>query len=169
MDTPLNVTLRAPEPADVDLIYIWDNDQADCHTSLSTGMLSRHQIEKYVAEYDGDIFRMGGLRFMIDVEAETVGTVDIFDFDRRGRHAFVGIFVSPRFRGNGIGRQALDEVARFVRSNLSMHSLAALVAVDNAASRTLFASAGYAETGRLKGWIISDFERTDVVIFQKLL
>lgn len=163
----MNVKLRAPEPDDVDLIYIWDNDEADSHTSLTAGPLSRHQIARYVDEYDGDIFRTGSLRFMIDVDAETVGTVDIFDFDRRARRAFVGIYVSPHYRRRGIGRAALDSARRYVTDNLSMHTLAAIVAVDNEASLRLFESAGYTTSGRLSSWLMREFERIDAFILQR--
>lgn len=161
------VKLRAPEPDDVDLIYVWDNDETDSHTSLTVGPLSRHQIARYVDEYDGDIFRSGSQRFMIEADGETVGTIDIFDFDRRARRAFVGIYISPRYRRRGIGRAALDSVSHYVADNLSMHTLAAIVAIDNEASQRLFASAGYTTSGRLRSWLVREFERVDAFILQR--
>ena len=103
---------------------------------------------------------------MIDIDGATVGMVDIFDFDRRARHAFVGIYVSERYRRGGIARAALDKVGRYVADNLSMHSLAAIVAVDNGPSLRLFESAGYTVSGRLRSWLLRDFRRTDALLLQ---
>lgn len=163
--------LRAPEPSDTNLIYIWDNSTDEAHTSLRTGPLSRCQIESWIKTYDGDIFNMGGIRYMIDDEesGHTVGTVDVFDFDRHSRHAFVGIYISPQYRRRGYGRKALDEVGRLMRQNVNMYSLQALVAVDNAASKALFESAGYAFIAVLPGWLADGSERLDAVLYQRVL
>lgn len=163
------VVLRAPEPADVNLIYIWENSYDEAHSSLRTGKLSRFQISNYIEKYDGEIYTLGSLRFMIDFDGATVGTIDVFDFDHRARHAFVGIYVTPSARRKGVAAAALREVETIMRRNVSMYSLLALVAADNQPSLGLFRGAGYEQAGLLHGWLAYGSERVDAVLFQHIL
>lgn len=161
--------LRAPEIADIDRIYLWDNMTDELHTSLRTGPLSRHCIQQWVEKYDGDIFASSGVRFMIDVDGETVGTVDVFDFDRHSRHAFVGIYIAAAHRRKGYARRALNDVCRRMSRDVSMRTLAAIVATDNNPSACLFRSAGFAEVGVLKDWIADGIGYIDAILFQTVL
>lgn len=106
---------------------------------------------------------------MLDVDNETVGTVDVFDFVPLLHHAFLGIYITPHARRKGIGRQAIAEVERLMVRNVGMYSLAALVADDNIPSQKLFESAGYKKTGCLEGWIIDGPRRIDAIIYQHVL
>lgn len=168
MDT--DIILRAPEPRDANLIYIWENSTDEAHTTLRTGPVSRWQIEQYIREYDSEIYSRGALRFMIETAGgETIGTIDVFDYDRRNRHAFVGIYIAPRYRRQGVGRHALVRVEHLMRRDVGMHSLAALVAEDNTASQRLFQSAGYREVGRLAGWLNVGNTPLDGLLYQHIL
>lgn len=168
-ESAVNVSLRAPEPRDVNLIYIWENSSDEMHSSLRTGPVSRHQIQQFIENYDGEIYSQDALRYMIECNGETIGTIDIFDFDKRGRHAFVGLYIAPAARRQHIAATALAEVERLMKRNVNMHSLAALVSADNAPSQGLFASAGYKTAGRLQGWLADGPNRIDALIYQKVL
>lgn len=168
MSTP-QITLRAPEPADVNIIYIWENSSDESHSSLRSGPLSRHAISRFIDEYDGELYTAGALRYMIEVDGETVGTVDIFDYDHRARHASVGIYVTPKTRRKNIAKKAIAQIEKELRRKTGMYSLIALVAEDNAASRALFSSAGYSEAGCLKGWLTDGQKRIDAIIYQHIL
>ena len=161
--------LRAPEPDDVNMIYIWENLSDESHSSLRSGPLSRHQIQQFVDNYDGEIYSQGALRYMIDVDGQTVGTIDVFDYDHRARHAFIGIYVSAAARRNGVGCKAIAEVERLMARNVGMHSLAALVAEDNLPSRKLFEKAGYKAVGILRDWLTDGEKRINAIVYQHLL
>lgn len=78
--------LRAVEPADVELLYTWENDPAVWAVSGTTEPFSREQIERFISRQleGGDLLRTGQLRLMIEVPepagaagtetAETAGT-----------------------------------------------------------------------------------------------
>ena len=104
------IRLTAPEPADLDSLYIWENDPELWPCGDTSAPLSRHQLDEYIAGYDADIFSARQLRLVIRLAAtgEAVGTLDITDFNPRDRHARVGIFVAPAFRGRGIALRALS-------------------------------------------------------------
>lgn len=164
-----DITLRAPELKDINLIYIWENSSDEMHSSLRTGPLSRHAIQNFIENYDGEIYTQNALRFMIERDGETVGTIDVFDFDPRGRHAFVGIFIAPLARRQGVALRAIAEVEKTLRRNVGMHSLAALVAENNKPSRNLFEKARYKTVGKLQSWLNDGEHRLDALIYQHLL
>lgn len=165
----LNLTLRAPEPEDTNIIYIWENSSDESHSSLRTGPLSRHAIAEFIDRYDGEIYTQGALRYMIVYEGETVGTIDIFDYDHRNRHAFVGIYIAPRFRRKGLATIAVGLVEKELKLKTGMHSLAALVAEDNKPSRALFEKCGYHTAGKLQSWFSAGEKRLNALLYQHIL
>lgn len=166
---PCEIKLRAPEPEDIDLIYIWENSSDEAHSSLRTGPISRYKIKEYVENYDGEIYTLGSLRFMIEYDGQKVGTADVFDFDHRARHAFIGIYISPAFRRKGIAASAIKEVERQMKKKVGMYCLTALVAEDNIPSRSLFEKSGYKTAGKLQGWLTDGHQRLNALIYQHIL
>ncbi len=140
-----SITLRAPEPTDVDTLYIWENDPALWHVGFTHAPVSRQQLWEYVSSYDGDIAHGGQIRFMIvdDSCGRTIGTLDISDYDPRHRRAQVGIYIAPQARNQGFARVSLEMAATYCREILGIHGLYAMVAADNTISARLFSSAGY--------------------------
>ena len=131
---------------------------------------SRKQLWDYIDSYDGDIYSAKQLRLMIDLPGgETIGTVDLYDFDAANSRCAVGILIAPPYRRQGYGRAALDALADYCRTRLSLHQLYCIAGADNIASRTLFERAGYTISGRLRSWLRSANTYTDAYIYQKML
>lgn len=152
------VTLRAPEPEDLDLLYRWENDPKQWHNSLTPPLTSRFQLQRYIEGFSGDIAVDGSLRLVI--EPETVGskgvpagTIDVCDFNRRGRSAFVSIYIDERRRGEGYGYAALSLLCDTYCEALCISNLGALIASDNTASQQLFSRAGFRKCGILPSWL----------------
>lgn len=164
--------LRAPEPDDVDAMYVWEND-AEClgHGGTRTP-LSRHSLWEYVMNYDGDIARTGQLRLMIcedGGEGRAVGAVDLTDYDAVNRRASVGIVVDKDLRNRGVAKATLACLCDYASTHLGLHQLWATVRVDNVASVALFRSAGFGITGRLRSWMRVGESFVDAFVFQRLL
>lgn len=171
--TPLKgklISLRGPEPADLDNLYLWENDTALWPFGSTRAPLTRHQIWQYIDTYDGDIFTQKQLRLMIveNSSGKAVGSVDLYDFDARDGHALLGIFISDGNRGKGYASEALTLINDYARLTLGLHQLAALVSVDNAPSIALFKHCGFKSKGCLKSWIRQGRQYTDALIFQHL-
>lgn len=162
------ISLRAPEITDLNVIFEIENDTANLHSGLATGHYSRFQIERYIRESSNDLYEDKAIRWMIVSEEQVVGMMDIFHFDARQNRAEVGIFVLEPFRGKGIACQALKMLERHCFEELDLHQLYAYVAVGNTASCRLFLHAGYENVGRLKDWIKIQRKYEDVLIFQRL-
>ena len=60
-----HIYLRAPEPEDVDRLFLWENDSEDgLHGHWARAPLSRFQIWEYVNSYDANPTTQDGLRLM---------------------------------------------------------------------------------------------------------
>ena len=146
-----NISLRAPEPEDLEVMLSFENDAALWELGTATGPYSRYQMKRYIAESQNDLYADGQLRLMIVCEGQGVaGIVDVFSFDARHNRAEVGIVVRKDLRGQGVAQAALSLLESHCFSLLGLRQLYAYVPVGNVASRKLFTSAGYVECGILK-------------------
>lgn len=163
------IRLRAVEQSDLDTIYLLENEIAESGSSVINQPLSRKMLWDYIESYSADIAADRQLRLMIeDTGGNTVGAIDVSDYDPVNRRGFVGISILSAHRGKKYGTAALDVLCRYCADALGMHQLAALVAADNSISRHLFAEAGFKSAGRLRSWLRRGKTYEDVLIFQKL-
>lgn len=172
MITDGKIILRAPEPSDVDALYLWENDRSLWLHGRTRAPLSRHQLWQYVDSYSADPLSEGQVRFMIaEAESgETIGTIDLSDIDTKNRRAEVGIFIIPRQRRSGFASRALRLIADYCRFELGLHQLWATASASNIASRKLFETAGFVVTGRLRSWIrVTSTSYSDAYLMQLLL
>lgn len=157
------VSLRAVEPSDVDMLYIWENDREVWPCGATRAPLSRHQLWEYANNYDSNPFASGQLRLIIEITATGTdtdnplpipcGTVDLYDIDPVNSRAMVGIMVIPRWRNLGIAAQALLQTEEYCRHTLGLAILASEVASDNLPSANLFGnSGGYTLVGQRPLW-----------------
>lgn len=171
--TPLHddmLRLRVPEPADIDLLYRWENDESLWPHGSTSAPVSRHVLWQYVNDYVPDIAATGQLRLIIELTDgdRAVGAIDLSDYDARDRRAAVGIMIDSAMRGRGLARRALSLLEDYSRHTLGLHQLWAMTAVDNAAAHALFSGAGFATCGRMRSWLRRGGTYADAVIFQKL-
>lgn len=163
------VKLRAPEPSDLDMLYLWENDSTLWPCGDNAAPLSRHALSEYLAAYSGNIARDGQLRLVIcDDDDTAVGLLDLYDYDHRNSRAGVGIFIDAGHRDRGYATAALQWLAGYASRTLNLHQLWAVVGVDNDASRILFTQAGYKPAGKLRSWLKSGRHYTDALLFQQL-
>lgn len=163
--------LRALEPQDALLLYEWENDPHIWAQGCTLAPYSLKQLRDYTENYDGDIYSARQLRLMIvaDDTGETVGTVDLYDFDPVNSRCGVGILVAPPHRRKGYALKALEDVAEYCRTRLSLHQLWCVAGADNEASRSLFTRAGYKASGCLQSWLRTADRYTDAYIYQFIL
>lgn len=173
---PQKIILRAPEPSDVDRIYLWENNPEMWPCGSFRAPLSRHQIWEYVNNYDANPLSGGQLRLIIEAGADEegegytpCGIVDLYDIDPRDSRAFVGIMVAPDFRRKGIAAEALAQLEKYCRECLALRLLAAEVASNNQPSIRLFGGAGYLLVGRRPAWFRRGTEFISCAQFQKEL
>jgi len=162
------IKLRALEPEDLDALYKWENDADLWNCGATIAPYSKFAIKEYIADSRVDIFQSKQLRLMIvwKDNGESVGTIDLYDFDPINLRAGVGILIDAAYRGKGIGKQALQLMKDYAFDFLLLKQLFAYVPKQNEISLQLFSKAGYSNTTYLKEWIKTNAGFEDVYVMQ---
>ncbi len=164
--------LRAPEPADLDRMYVWENDPALWPVSGTMAPFSHHTLKQFIEGQGFDLLQTRQQRLMIDTlrEGKTVGAIDLFEYDPIARRAGVGILIyGSDQRGRGYATDAVETVCRYGRETLHLHQLWCNVGADNEASLRLFKGSGFVETGRKRDWQATATGYCDEILMQKIL
>ena len=156
--------LRKIEPTDLPYLYQWENDASRWADSSTHNPLSQADLREYIANTTGDIYRDGQLRLIIDQAGETLGCIDLFDFDPRNRKAAMGMYIAPHARGKGIGHQAIQLLEDYAFGYLQLRMLYAIIATQNIACTTLYKKEGYLPSSILRAWTLED----DAILWQKI-
>ena len=162
------IYLRAAEPEDLDIMYNMENNPSSWDVSCFTVPYSRYVLKQYIQASQSDIYADKQLRLMIinRLDNQVVGTIDLTDFVPLHGRAGVGIAVKNEFRQQGIARQALELLVSYSFEFLHLRQLYVYVSVKNEASRKLFCSCGFTQTGILKDWLRVKEEYEDVFFMQ---
>jgi len=160
------IRLRAPEPEDLDKLYIWENDASLWEMGSTLSPYSRFVLKQYIADSGHDIYDRKQLRLIIELKetGTTVGTIDLYDFDPRHRRAGVGILIDPAHQRQGYAKTALKLVTHYAFSFIKIHQLYAYIPVTNIPSLHLFKQCGFETMGILKDWLFTTNGYIDVQI-----
>jgi len=164
-----NIRLRAVEPEDLDRLYAWENNPQLWDVGNTRNPYSRYVLKQYIINSDKDIYETRQLRLMMVsvLTGETVGTVDLFDFDIHNSRIALGLFVDAAYQGKGYAKQSLHLVEEYVFGYLKINQLYCHIAENNTPSIRLFEQENYYKNGLLKDWIktVNGFE--NIVLFQQ--
>lgn len=149
------IKLRALEPEDLEALYKWENDSSLWQEGSTLAPYSRFSLKEYISESRLDIFHSRQLRLMIVLQAtgESIGTVDLYDFDPMNMRAGIGILIDNRFRRQGFAKQTLLLMKKYAFQFLSLKQLYAFICTKNSPSIALFREVGYEDAGLLRSWI----------------
>jgi diamine N-acetyltransferase len=153
------VTLRAVEPLDVELLYEWENSPDLWEYADVPAPFSRYALQQYVERAQReDIYALRQLRLMLDLALAdgsrvTIGAADLYDLDPLHARAGVGILIFDKsFRRKGYATQALRQLMDYAFGTLHLHQLHCAVGKGNTASLALFSKLGFAIMGVRKEW-----------------
>jgi diamine N-acetyltransferase len=155
------------EPEDLDLLYRIENDRRLWNVGTTNVPYSRYVLHDYIANASGDIYTDREVRFIIDNGVgETVGTIDITNFDAKNLRAEVGIVTLSEHRRHGYALAALLQITDYALHVLHLHQLYAFVDSRNDGSRKLFLKAGYQESVSISDWLYDGIEYHDAIMMQ---
>jgi diamine N-acetyltransferase len=166
------ITLRAPEPEDLDFLYDWENDQRLWETGNTQTPLSRFILREYIKTSHQDIYHNRQLRLMICLNSDLlkpIGAVDLFDFEPFHLRAGVGILLKKEFQGKGLAKQTLALLLEYATFHLGLHQLYANVTENNEVSRHLFESLGFEKCSEKKHWTRVGAIWYNEILYQKIL
>lgn len=160
--------LRALEPEDLPLLYKWENNTQWWDGGNTLVPYSKYILREYLINSDKPIFETKQLRLMITLKDsnQTIGMIDLYDFEPHHNRAGVGIMIDIQHQQKGYAAQALRLLTDYAFNFLHMSQLYAYIATDNMASVKLFSSVGFQQSGILKQWIKSPQGYKDVSIYQ---
>jgi len=159
--------LRAPEPADLDVLFSWENDTRVWHISSTSSPFSKQTLKNYLNSVQ-DIYTDRQLRLMIDdSNGKAIGCVDLYEFDPLHQRAGIGILIGDEAdRGKGYASTALGLLIEYAFNHLLMNQLYCTIPVTNHASIHLFEQAKFRQCGTLKQWINLAGDFQDAHIYQ---
>ncbi len=171
LHTPINgCTLRALEPSDLELLYLWENDPEVWRVSGTTAPISRERLARFIEEQQYDLYTTRGMRLIIDVEGMAVGTLDITDFDPQHLRFGIGILIySAEERRRGIARAAIEAIIKYAGEVLCLKQIWATIAADNTPSIALFEACGFSRSAHRKEWIRRADRYIDEYEYQRIL
>jgi diamine N-acetyltransferase len=160
------ITLRCAEPEDAEQIYRWENDRDIWRVSGTHLPYSRFQIEQFLLD-NNDIAAQKQLRLMIDLaEGETIGCIDIYNYDAFNSRAHLGILIDKAYRQQGYAKAALELCVEYLFHDLLLHQVYCSIDETNTKSQQLFVGQGFELCGRRKDWLKTAEGWLDVMEYQ---
>lgn len=162
------IKLRALEPGDVDLLYLWENDPEVWTISNTLKPFSKYTLQQFIESSVADIYETKQLRLIIDdiKSAQPAGIIDIFDFDPFHKRAGIGILIAEQFRRSGFATESIALVKEYLFSILHLHQIYCNIMTNNPGSIELFKKAGFEICGHKKEWILTQEGYCDELILQ---
>lgn len=162
------ITLRAPEPEDLELMYAMENDTSMWCAGNATLPYSRYTLRAYLEQSRQDLLSERQARFVIETENGPAGMIDLADYDPLNSRAEVCIGILGCYRGKGIAARALQLLCQYATGRLHLHQLYAYIPTWNSDSIRVFEKAGFTEHSTLKDWIRSKEGYSDAILMQKV-
>ena len=165
-----HILLRALEPSDLDLLYHLENDQSVWEISNTSTPYSKYVLKQYLENAHRDIYEVKQLRLALALTAthETIGFIDLFDFDPKHARVGVGIVIfAEEARRKGYAAASLEVLCQYAFTHLNVHQLYANITADNVGSISLFEKAGFSKSGTKKDWILAEGHYKDELLYQK--
>lgn len=165
-----HIYLRALEPEDLEFIYHIENDTSLWELSHTQTPYSKFLIKQYLKNAQQDIFEAKQLRLAIcNADDETIGLIDVFDFDIKNKRAGIGILIQHKEnRAKGFGKEALELLTHYCFNALHLHQVYANINEDNLASLKLFEANGFKKIGLKKHWSFNGKQFTNEFILQRI-
>ena len=165
----MNLSLRALEPNDLDLVYDIENDKSLWVYSNTTSPFSNHTLKKFIENSHLDIIEHKQLRMVIADDKKSCGFIDLYDYDFVNRRVGVGIIIFEKYRSKGIGLSSLKLTEKYLLEHVPIHQLYANISSRNKESISLFEKSGFVNVGLKKDWIFYNNKFNDEFLFQKIL
>lgn len=149
-----HILLRAVEPADADLLYHWENQMGLWPVSFTQVPFSRFVLDEFANAAHSDIYTNKQLRLMVGRvdSGETIGMVDLFEFDPQHMRSGLGIYIHEPHRRSGCAAECIKLVKQYGFHTLLLKQLYVHVDESNTASLALFERSGFEKSGLKKCW-----------------
>jgi diamine N-acetyltransferase len=168
------IKLRALEPYDLDLLYIWENNTEIWDVGNTLAPYSKFILHQYIENSHRDLLESKQLRLIIELKTiiphQPIGTIDLFDIDFYNKRAGIGILIAEELhRNKGYAHKTLGLIEDYAFKKLELTQLYCKIDVDNEISLKLFQKCGYRICGNLSKWKWSSSGFKDVLFLQHFI
>ena len=127
------------------------------------------QDEEQFLEYSIEkIHKEEMMMFIILVDENVAGMIDLHNINRSSKRAEVGYWLSEKFEGYGIMTQSVDIIEKYSFNELKLHKLQIRVHPENYKSASVPQRLGYFKEATLVEHEVLNGEYIDLDIFAKL-
>ena len=112
MTSVSDITLRAMEPEDLELIYRIENDPTFWKYGSSTVPYSHWTLRRYIESSANDLFADEQVRLVVQGkntqgERTSIGLSDLVNFCPRHHRAEISLAILPEYQGMHVGEQVV--------------------------------------------------------------
>ena len=129
------------EDTDLDLLHKIENDKENWKFGSERKKYSKQHLINYIKNSKIDISIAKQYRFVIDLDDNAIGFIDLFDYNIES--AGIGLIISGDYRNQGFGKDALSLLVKYAFVNLKIKYLNATINKENIASIKLFNSCDF--------------------------
>jgi UDP-4-amino-4,6-dideoxy-N-acetyl-beta-L-altrosamine N-acetyltransferase len=143
------IRIRAIEEADLSLIASWRSDPSVYEYFYEYLPISLREQKNW---YEKQLNNSNEFNFIVaDKDNKPIGTVSIYNIDRRNRKADWGrLIIADSHRGKGFGKESLLLIMQYAFDHLNLHRLYCEVLEDNKKAKNLYELVGFKSEGLLK-------------------
>lgn len=164
------INLRALEMEDLDFLYEVENDRSLWGVGCTNVPYSRQMLIDYIASSTADIYADKQVRFIIENELhQTIGIIDLVNFEPRHLRAELGVVIKQEFRGKGYAQEAIRQILAYAKQILHLHQVYAVVSVKNKKAAKMLELSGFESGKMLKDWLLEGGKYENAYIFQSFL
>jgi diamine N-acetyltransferase len=164
--TKNDIKLRALEPEDLDFIFNNENNVSLWEVSGTQTPFSKFLLAQFIANSHLDIYEAKQLRLIIEYKKQSIGMIDLFDFNPQHNRAGIGIFILDKYQNKGFASISLELMIQYSFKILFLHQIYANIQTDNLVSKKLFKKAGFTLVGIKKEWNLTEKGYKDIELYQ---
>ena len=163
-----HINLRALEPEDLEFLFQIENNESFWEVSHTQAPFSKFILKQYLENAHLDIYEAKQLRLVIEdnKSKNTIGMIDLFDFNPQHKRAGVGILIHPDYQQNGFASEALQLLIQYCFTHIQLHQLYANITSNNKNSIHLFIKHDFKKIGIKKDWIFNKGTYKNEILFQ---
>ena len=137
--------LRNLKESDIDILYDVENDEKLWKFSDQKKGFSRKVLREYIkiASIE-NLYVANQKRFVIEsFDMKVLGFIDLFDYDKKKKYAYVGIVILKNYRNQGIGKRAIYLLQEISQKIYGIRELRVNIDPNNKFSLKLFEKCGF--------------------------
>ena len=136
------ILLRPLQLSDLDFLFEIENNKENWRFGTENKQYTKEELTDYITNAKQAITNAGQFRFVIDLENNPIGFIDLFDYTANS--AGVGVIIAKKYRKRGFAKEVLKLLIDYSTNTLKIEKLHCNIQEDNFASINLFTSCGFA-------------------------